>query len=316
MNVQEELLRGRIDPHLTDGNLSRLTGGRVTGYRVLTGGCWNRVIGVRSGDAELVLKISPHEHDENIIREYRVLEVFARETEMPVPTPLHLDAADGVLPGTTLVMTRLPGRVMHEAFGVLDGAARRRIVDEIAEHVSALHRILGHGFGGVELPEEERLASWPDFWLPRLDRVLEEAEESGVVPQSLIDQARRFRPYLDPFLDIGDRSTMTHYDIWAGNVMIDIHSDPPRVSGYIDVPGHFADYARELSFAMLFGVADRRFLEMYGSEHPFDEGFPLRVNIYNLRTNMKHIQMYPSQAIYREGAAENLQAIHRALDGT
>lgn len=135
---------------------------------------------------------------------------------------------------------------------------------------------------------------------------------SGILELEL---SRRLRPHLGPFLDIGEDSTMTHYDIWAGNVMIDIDSDPPRVSGYIDVPGHFADYARELSFAMLFGVADRRFLEIYGSEHPFDGGFPLRVNIYNLRTNIKHIQMYPSQSVYREGAAENLQAIHRALDG-
>ncbi|NBF39470.1 MAG: phosphotransferase [Spirochaetes bacterium] len=316
MNVQEELLRGRIDPHLTCENLSRLTGAAVQGYEILTGGCWNRVIGVRVDGTELVLKISPHENDANIIREFRVLEVFARVTELPVPTPLRLDAADGVLPGTALVMTRLPGRVMHEAFGYLDRRARRNIIDEIAEHVTALHQVRGRGFGGVELREDERMSSWPDFWLPRLDRVLDEAEKSGAVPQSLIDESRRFRPHLRPFLDIGEHSTMTHYDIWAGNVMIDIDSDPPRVSGYIDIPGHFADYARELSFAMLFGVADRRFLETYGTEHQFDEGFPLRVNIYNLRTNIKHIQMYPSQSIYREGAAENLQAIHRAVERT
>lgn len=316
MNVQEQLLRERIDPYLTNENLSQLAGGRVDGYEILTGGCWNRVIGVRSDGTELVLKISPHENDGNIIREFRVLEVFARDTEMPVPTPLHLDGADGVLPGTALVMTRLPGRVMHESFGYLGGAARRHIIDEIAEHVTALHRVRGRGFGGVELPEEERMSSWPDFWLPRLDSVLDEAEGSGAVPHALIGEARSLRPHLEPFLDIGGDSTMTHYDIWAGNVMIDIDSDPPKVSGYIDIPGHFADYARELSFAMLFGVADRRFLEAYAGEHGLDDGFPLRVNIYNLRTNIKHIQMYPSQSVYREGAAENLQAIRRAVEGT
>lgn len=313
MNVQEELLREHIDPYLTHENLSRLAGGRVDGHEILTGGCWNRVIGVRSEGAELVLKISPHENDENIIREFRVLEMFAEKTEMPVPIPLHLDAEDGVLPGTALVMTRLPGRVMHEAFGFLDRATRRRIIDEIAEHVTALHRIRSRGFGGVELPEAERMRAWPDFWLPRLDAVLDEAQQSGVVPQHLIDDARRVRPHLRPFFDVGEESTMTHFDIWAGNVMIDIDADPPRVSGYIDIPGHFADYARELSFAMLFGVADRRFLEAYGREHGFDDGFVLRVNIYNLRTNIKHIQMYPSQSVYREGAAENLQTIRAAL---
>lgn len=314
MNVQEAILRERIDPFLTSDRLSRLAGDRVEGYEVLTGGCWNRVVGVTAGERDLVLKISPHEHDENIIREYRVLEVFARETELPVPTPIRLDTGDEqVLPGTTLVMSRLAGRVMHEAFAVLDAAARSRIIDEIAEQITALHHRRGRGFGGVELAESEREAHWPDFWLPRLDRVLDDAAESGVVPAPLIAEARELRPDLPGLIEIGAESTMTHYDIWAGNVMIDLDSNPAAVSGYIDVPGHYADYARELSFAMLFGVADRRFLEIYAGTHGLDGGFPVRTNVYNLRTNIKHIQMYPSQPVYRRGAEDNLRAIRAAL---
>jgi fructosamine-3-kinase len=319
MNVQEALLQERIDPSLTDERLSLLAGralaerATVRGYTVLTGGCWNRVIGIRAGGSELVVKISPNDRDERIIREYRVLETFDRETELPVPRPLLLDGEDGELPGTALVMTRLPGRVMHECFGLLDRNDRSRIIDRIAEDITALHHRRGTGFGGVELSQEDRFAAWPDFWLPRFDRVTEEAAESGSVPASLIEGAREVRPHLRPFLEIGPESTMTHYDIWAGNVMVDIHADPPQVSGYIDVPGFYADYARELSFAMLFGVADRGFLDTYRRDHEIDEGFPIRANIYNLKMNIKHIEMYPSQPVYRHGAEDNLSAIRSAL---
>lgn len=95
--------------------------------------------------------------------------------------------------------------------------------------------------------------------------------------------------------------------------MIDVDSNPPIVSGYIDVPGFYADYARELSFAMLFGVADRRFFATYLRHHSLDAGFELRVNIFNLKMNIRHVQMYPSEAFYRLGAEENLAYLRRAL---
>jgi fructosamine-3-kinase len=319
MNVQEEILAERIDPFLTDERLSALAGralgetAPVHGFEVLTGGCWNRVIGVRAAGADLVLKISPNDEDVRITREYRVLETFDRETALPVPQPLLLDEADGLLPGTALVMTRLPGRVMLESFGFLDRRSGSRIIDEIAEHVTALHETRGRGFGGVELAEAERHRSWPDFWLPRFDRVIEEAEASGKVPTSITEGAREVRPYLADHLEIGEVSTMTHYDIWAGNVMIDVGARPPRVSGFIDIPGFYADYARELSFAMLFGVADERFLETYARRHEIDEGFALRTHIYNLKMNIKHVEMYPLQPVYSSGAATDLDAIRAAL---
>lgn len=324
MNVQEALLQERIDPHLSDTTLTELARrashrgggdgvGRVHGYRILTGGCWNRVIGISAGEYDAVCKISPHGHDERIIREYRVLETFAEQTELPVPRPLYLDADGELLPGTTLVMSRIPGAVMHECFGLLNYGARRRVTDQIAADLSRLHTIRGRGFGGVEMEESERHASWADFWLPRYDRVIDEAAASGSVPAPLIEGARALRPRLREPLEIGSESTMTHYDIWSGNVMIDVEADPPRVSGYIDVPGYYADYARELSFAMLFGIAGRRFFETYLRHHELDDGFELRANIYNLKMNIKHIQMYPSQLVYQQGAAENLRFVEDAL---
>jgi fructosamine-3-kinase len=327
VNVQEALLQERVDPHLSDRVLTELArrairtadgsdtavAAGVQGYETLTGGCWNRVIGIEAGGRRLVCKISPHPHDEKIIREFEVLTAFAEHTDLSVPRPLALDADAELVPGTTLVMSRIPGAVMHECFGLLNYGRRRAITDEIASDLAELHRITGHGFGGVELPPAERHEQWADFWLPRLDRVIDEAAASGSVPAPLIEGAREVRPHLRPHLDIGTESTMTHYDVWSGNVMIDVEADPPRVSGYIDVPGYFADYARELSFAMLFGVANRRFFETYLRSHTLDDGFELRANIYNLKMNIKHVQMYPSQRVYQQGAAENLRFVREAL---
>lgn len=325
MNVQEDLLRSMVDPALNDATLSEMAGRaldsrkkapRVRNYRVLTGGCWNRVISVDTGEGPLVFKISPHPSDKKIIREFAVLRTFADETDLPVPKPLYLDADGEHLPGTTLVMTLVPGLVMHECFGSLNGPNRGRISSEIADHLASLHAIRGRGFGGVELSASDREARWSDFWLPRFDTVLTEVTASGVVPEELITGAREIRPHIAALLEVGLESTFTHYDIWSGNVMIDVESTPPRVSGYIDIPGFYADYARELSFAMLFGVADRPFFESYLQKRELDANFPTRAALYNLKMNLKHIMMYPGQMTYRYGARDCLEQVRAALNGT
>ena len=310
MNVRESLLREKIDPALTLPNLS-LLGSRALGRSVqaasagvLTGGCWNRVVSVSfdGEERELVIKISPKAKDDMLEREYSVLKFFSENTEMPVAEPLLSDTTGEVIPGSLLIMNRVPGSVMHQSFGHLSGPMRESVSRQIGRTVSRLHETHSEGFGGVELAEEKRTAVWPDFWLPRFDKALEEISQKNLVDPSFLDAVLREREKFPDLLDIGSRSTLTHYDIWSGNVMLDVRDHHAAVSGYIDVPGFWADYARELSFMEMFGVADSPVYEEYRSVHSLDAGFAVRKNIYNLKMHIRHIMMYPDQSFYRQGA--------------
>lgn len=319
MNVQEELLAKTIDPYLSDAALSRLArealsvSSLVVGYEVLTGGCWNRVIGIEAAGTPLVCKISPHRRDSKVVREFRVLQVLAEETELPVPEPLFLDEEGRYLPGTTLVMSRIPGAVLHSCVGLLNYGARRNIIRQIADMICDLHARRAHGFGGIELAADDREGRWEDFWLPRFDAVLAEAGQSRAVPAGILKAARALRPRLPAILDVGTKGVMCHYDVWAGNVMVDLDGQEPRVSGFLDPPGFYADYAGELAFARLFGVADRNFMEVYSRRYDIDPGFEVRVAAYNLQMNIKHILMYPGEDFYRRGALSCLQTLQEAL---
>ncbi|UCF99531.1 MAG: fructosamine kinase family protein [Spirochaetaceae bacterium] len=343
MNVREEILREKIDPFLTPERLAVIAqlacaemgdeagaeaqagsaaGGelpRIGEVKVLSGGCWNRVIEVSfsSGESRIVCKISPEERDEKIIREYRVLGFFASRTAMPVPRPLLIDTTGRLLPGTLLVMSRVPGIVLHRVFGLLTREMIDGLTDQIAAQLIELHKERSSGFGGVEMDEEIRQQSWADFWLPRFDGVFTEVISSGLVDSELLRQIERARSHFPVALDIGRRSTLTHYDIWSGNVMVDFEGSgypgQPFVSSYIDIPGYWADYARELSFMEMFGLASDRFYDRYWSAFPKDEGFQLRKNIYNLKMHLKHITMYPDEAYYRQGAEAALRFIQRIL---
>jgi fructosamine-3-kinase len=95
--------------------------------------------------------------------------------------------------------------------------------------------------------------------------------------------------------------------------MIEAARGVVRVSGYIDVPGFWADPVRELSFAEMFGVADALFYEVYTSVHALPEGWRVRRDLYNLKMNLKHIVMYPQEGFYRQGAARCLGTLEHEL---
>lgn len=350
MNVQEQLLNERIDPHLTDAALTRLASEALDADvqarrgRILTGGCWNRVISVRvagaavasnagavdteraataptergaanEGARELVFKISPRDHDAGLKREYAVLEYFAEHTRMPVPTPYLLAEEGDPIPGTALVMSKIPGAVLHSAYATLSPQDRQRIDRQIADHVLDLHESTVDGFGRVELAPEERYRRWSDFWLPRFDSAMAEARESGHIEASFFHRVDAVRPRFEKWLSEVTTATVCHYDIWSGNVMVARGAEGATVSGFIDIPGYAADYARELSFMLMFGMADEALLRAYADRHGLDEGFALRVNMYNLKMQTKHITMYPSEYYYRQGAEACLRYLEEKKNG-
>lgn len=318
MNVQEELLKQKIDPYLTKENLESLAA-EATGEKLtirdavpLSGGCWNRVLRVNFEDPhpDLVFKISPNSRDEKVTNEYLVHRRFAEIPEMRTPRPYLLDSSESRIPGTVFIMELIPGLVMHSCFSHVSNKDQDRIIETISTDTAALHRIKEPGFGSCALPVEKRSSNWPSFWLPRFDRVMADLEKSCLIPEDFLLRIAAVRKHFPRLLDIGSTATLTHYDIWSGNILIDMETPGgPQISGYIDISGFFADYARELSFAELFGIADCLFYRRYQEFHEIDSGFRLRTSIYNLKMSLRHVMMYPDEAYYRQIAESCLAFI-------
>jgi fructosamine-3-kinase len=317
MNVQEELLRQIIDPTLTKENLSVLAtqalGVRIRceGYTVLTGGCWNRVIAVATngGRQHLVFKITPQPGDAALQREFAVLRYFRAHTAMPVPQPYLLDLSGERVAGSVLVMEMLPGTVLHAVYDQMDTGARASIATQMAQQLVDLHTRREPGFGGVEVPPEQRASTWCEFWLPRYEATLAEAQAGGTAPDALLDALQDLRPHLPELLAIGPVGTLTHYDIWTGNVMVALDGAYPRVTGYLDVMGHYADYARELS--SMFGLADQRLMHIYEQRHGFDATFEARFTLYTLKMCMQLVHMYPGNPDHLANTRRHLRTLQR-----
>jgi fructosamine-3-kinase len=321
MNVQEELLRAKIDPCLTDGNLSALAtealGVRTQceGYSILTGGCWNRVIEtpIDGSEKHLVFKVTPKIGDADLRREFDVLRYFRAHTAMPVPEPYLLDLTGNRLPGSVLVMAKIPGTVLQKMVQALSSEDRRSVSEEIAEHIADLHTRQAPGFGGVEVPVAQRAATWLEFWRPRWDAAIAEAQEKGPLEDGLLAELDAVRGELPRLLDIGPCGVLTHYDIWTGNVMVDFRGGRPTVSGFLDVIGYYADYARELS--SMFSLADPWLMQVYTQRRGLDPSFEARFDVYSLKMCLQMVCMYPAEPRHMENTRRYLRLAQAYCSG-
>jgi fructosamine-3-kinase len=271
------------------------------------------VIAVASEDGarNLVLKMTPYPGDTALQREYAVLRHFRARTALPVPEPFLLDLRGGRVPGSVLVMERIPGTALHAVYAHLGAAGRAAIATQIAEHLAALHAQREPGFGAVEAPPGQRTATWPEFWLPRYDAALAEAQAKGALPEALFAELQDLRRHLLPLLDIGPVGTLTHYDIWTGNVMVALDGPLPRVTGYLDALGYYGDYARELS--SMLRLADHRLLHRYGRMHGFDPTFKTRFRLYALKMCTQLVTMYPDDPHHLANTRCYLRAVQHAI---
>jgi fructosamine-3-kinase len=319
MNVNEQLLQQKIDPFLTSENLSAICSialaKQVTIKKAytLTGGCLNRVIGIDLDQnvPSVVLKATPQEKDDGFFHEFIVLSYFNNYTNMPVATPLYFDDSGRYLPGTFFVMKKVQGVVMHQL--LLHRYNISKVMAKLSHIVVELHQIKYDRFGAVEESSANLFKDWQDFWLPRFDQAIKKVTAGGHVSPQILQRINDVRPYLSKLLQVGTQSTLTHYDIWSGNIMLLPDDSDLKISGFLDVQGFWADYARELSFMEMFGLADSTFYKIYKHSHQLDDTFHIRKDLYNLKMHLKHIHMYPDQMYYRRGAEQCLHTIENEI---
>ncbi|WP_328444422.1 aminoglycoside phosphotransferase family protein [Amycolatopsis sp. NBC_00438] len=233
------------------------------------GGTYNTAIRLTLADGRrLVLKIAPaavglaYEHD-----------LLATEAEYYRSASGPLPAVVGAGPGF-LLMTELPGATWD-----VSDADRPRLRRELGAVVARLHEATGDAFG---YPQDPPHPTWTAAFTAMTDAVLADALKYGVrLPRPAAEIAHLVRRH-EPLLDHVTTPVLVHFDLWAGNILL----DGGHVSGIIDAERAFwGDPVAEFVSLTLFRGVDRELVDGYrdaGGPAKFDPPARRRLALYRV----------------------------------
>ncbi|GAB3972258.1 aminoglycoside phosphotransferase family protein [Actinoallomurus acanthiterrae] len=212
----------------------RALGAGVTASTELTDGFANAVWRLALDDGrEVVLKLAPPpeleqlSYERNLLRMEAEAHGLAAAAGVPVPTLLGAVFDDPVLGGDHLLFGALDGVSWNTVKPAEEDALRR----ELGRYLARLHTVTGDVFGypyaGITG------ATWREAYLAMAGALLADVDR---YPTPLPLPAAEIGAVLtaaSPVLDEVVTPRLVHFDVWAGNVFLDLAATP-RIQAIID----------------------------------------------------------------------------------
>jgi aminoglycoside phosphotransferase (APT) family kinase protein len=195
--------------------------------------------------------------------------------------------SDRHVDGDYLLMSELPGSPWH-GLGPLGPHDRQRLRYQLGTLVAELHTVTGSAFGYPEEPVAPLNPSWRAAFLAMVSAVLDDAERFSVGlprPTAWIRDAVRAT---SAALDDVRTPVLVHFDLWDGNILLDVTSGSAEIGGLIDAERAFwGDPAADFVSLALFGDIERdaAFLAGYragGGQVEFGEPLRRRLRLYRI----------------------------------
>jgi aminoglycoside phosphotransferase (APT) family kinase protein len=243
---------------------------QVTGYRGLGGGTFNMVYLVRRvGQPGLVVKLAPDPAGQMLRYERGILATEAmyyrlagQRPGVAVPSVAAVDSGSGVVAGGYLVMSECAGRPWNLLRPPPGRGEHDELRAEVGRQVAVVHTITGSGFG---YPSSPLRSSWRLAFLDMADAVLADAGQFGVALPRPAAEIRELLAAQAPVLDEVQTPVLVHFDLWDGNILVDMGQGTPRIGGLIDAERAFwGDPLAEFVSVALFADIERDAAFLHG----------------------------------------------------
>jgi aminoglycoside phosphotransferase (APT) family kinase protein len=255
-------------------------------------GTFNTVYRVRLADGTgLICKISPPPGTPILTYERGLSQgelAFYRSAasvgSVPIPSVVYHESDRAIVDRDVVIMTECPGRSWYSVRDRLGEADRAWLRRRLGRITAELHTVTGPGFG---YPRETPLAStWRESFLAMFDTLCEDAGHYRAgTPLPVSELRRRVHAHAEA-LDEIETPALVHFDLWTGNILLDLSGGRPEVSGIVDGERAFwgDPVAAFVSLALLDEIErDEQFLRGYreaGGSVVFDAGTRIRLALY------------------------------------
>lgn len=214
----------------------RALGAGMVKFTELTDGYANAVWRLVLDDGrEVVLKLAPPPELEQLSYERNLLRMEAAAYELaaaagvPVATLLHAGFDDPVLGGDYLMLAALDGVSWNDVKNVKpeEDALRRELGGHLARFNAVTGTVFGYPHAGITG------GTWRAAFLAMTAALLADTERYPTpLPRPAADIAAVFAA-ASPALDEVTTPHLVHFDVWAGNVFLDL-TGTPRIQAIID----------------------------------------------------------------------------------
>jgi aminoglycoside phosphotransferase (APT) family kinase protein len=267
----------------------------LTSQDVLDGGTFNTVYRLQFADRPgIVLKLTPDPngaamtYEHGILRSEAEFYTLARaHTGLPVPQVIavhELAAEHGG--GQALLVEELPGVSWSQMS--LPAEDQSRLRARLGELVASMRQVSGPGFGYPAQSTGPLTPSWAEAFTGMTEAVLADAERFEAELPVSADQVRKMLAACSADLEQVTTPILVHFDLWSGNILVDVTGPAPVISGIIDGERSlWGDPIIDLvSTALLAEIRDDAdFIRGYqraGAVLPLDESARRRLLLYRI----------------------------------
>lgn len=267
-------------------------------HAVMEGGTFNTVYRLTFADRPgVVLKLAPDPQGSVMTYEHGLVGTEAEfyglartRGGLPVPQVIALhDLGPELGGGQALLVSELAGIPWTNAD--VPDESRGPLRTRLGELVAALHGVTGSAFGYPSASTGPLTSRWDHAFTAMMHAVLDDAARFGVDTSVAPERVVAALEAAAPDLASVRVPSLVHFDLWEGNVLLDVGDDPagdPTISGIIDGErAIWADPVMEFASAALFGEIrdDANFIRGYeraGAILPLDASARRRLLLYRV----------------------------------
>lgn len=214
--------------------LERHNLGALDEVEVLRGGTVNPTLRI---NRDLILRLNQRDPELPKLRwEALIYERLRRETDVPCPDVVALDSARDLVPCDALVLRYVEGVSGDAVWSELDTVAQEHVSEELGRLCASAHTLQWSTYGEFPVADTSftRSARWTDILNAKLIRAYEHAVRLDLLPPRTLDAVITTFNDGDAIYDEASPPTLTHTDLWLGNVILREHRSRWEVAAIID----------------------------------------------------------------------------------
>lgn len=234
----------------------------------LTEGWYNTAYAlILSTGHKTVLKVGPPEDAAILAYEHNIMwaevEVMRRvEPDPGIPVP-HITLADfsrKLIPNTYYFMDYVDGEVWNTISKQLNPEQNDRLSYQLGEITAHINRYTNDTFGYYAL--EPKYASWIDAVHKMFTMLFTDAVKYSVKVPVTLDEVHTWLKTQSHHFNEITTPHLVHWDLWQGNVFVDIDGGEPNICGIIDFERVY--WGDPLGEAFFRGAGNPSFIKGYG----------------------------------------------------